>query len=354
MKGLVVDMCKVYVGLVIVFAVLMMSACGGVDTEGGGDYTTATMPTEITAPLPPTGAVTMPLTTVSPTTPAPTTLPEFNVEVPTPPLASEVFSDYGLLVARDFLAQMISLDADFLLPITYSGIHVDLGWREEGQFILGWDHDARLEIISYEVPPLYFRRHFDEWGQLLENHGFFDAHGNKLTDEIWILGDAYATHFRLWDFDGSGIPVITVYYAGNMGDVHHNSGATGRIFKYVAGIFVDFPIVRADGNQRFARHTDWSHFFRCTAGDLWRSDVGFGGAFVQWYDTVVFVDGETIFSPVARFTHGADSDWWDNYITGEMNIPFTWDPYGETTAYTPLEYHLGFHLTRIPPITPDW
>ena len=349
-------MYKVYVGLFIAIA-LLLAGCG---SDGTTHYNATSQPSyaEVTTTAAPTAAP----ATVAPTLPEPLapTAPANPTEPPmvvVPLLASEALSVYGLQAAWDFLSQMPTMFADAPLPFTGARGY----WNEvvrEGQFHMGWEQDGNYirEIFSDETPPYYFRFHRDADHMPLENHGFFDRYGNHITDAPWILGDTYATEFRLWDFDGSGIPVITVYYLGLGVELMHNTGAPGRLFKYVDGQFVDFPGVWTADTWRSFTHTNWSSFHRCADGDLWRSDVGFGGAYVIWLDSIAFIHGEMVTDPAARFFFEHIFSFWDNYRTGEMYIPLDHDLYiSDQPNLHQLAYeHLGINLTRILPLVSDW
>jgi len=262
-------------------------------------------------------------------------------------------SPYGRAAVDAFLAQVLTLHRQAPIPITGQGMH---GWwgveLQEGQFFMGWDEidGNRHAIISDTVPDVYLRFDLDEMWQPGENHGFFDNRGNRITDAPWILGDTYATRYRLWDFDGSGIPVITLYYGGNWLDDTANSGMPGEIFIYENGAFRRFLGVRdVAGWPRL--HTSSAGFYFCPNGNLMRSDVGFGGAMLVWFDRVDFYNGQTIYTPYANYFFGNSNDRWSHFASDTLNVPITWtvDLHAWRYHWLLMYQSLGLQLSLISP-----
>ena len=236
-------------------------------------------------------------------------------------VAQVQISEYGYQVAMEFLNQMPILFMDLFIPITGRGERWEQGFElEEGQF-LKWRmvENEWQEIITYEVPDLFFRRDRDLEGNTTENHGFFDGQGNRIIDVPWVWGDFYATSFRLWDFDNNGIPTITLYFEGNWYNMTSNRGTPGRIFRYVDGEYQLFEEVRDAVNWWHSIHSYWSQFYFCSDNNLVRSDAGLGGGYFIWFDYVTFINNETHFTRIARYeiTHPIE---WENHITGESGL----------------------------------
>ncbi|MCL2223429.1 MAG: hypothetical protein FWB96_00505 [Defluviitaleaceae bacterium] len=276
-------------------------------------------------------------------------------------ISAEEISAHGREAAA-FLSQLPTLFSDTPIPVTGVGQPWERGRElEEGQFSLGMEagEDGRWrDIISYEIPELYFRRDRDSNGVPTENHGFFTRDGEKITEAPWILGDFYATSFRLWDLDGSGIPVITLYYAGNLFDDTGNSGTEGKIFKYVNGEYVHFPTAFINGlssmNQWRNRHTSFTQFYLDPSGNLVRSDIGAGGGYFVWFDHVNFLDQVP---PLVRLTQMASYSFvypastWNNYVTGELEQPAYESWWDWQDLYRLPLYSMDIPLTQIEPLT---
>ena len=130
-------------------------------------------------------------------------------------------------------------------------------YSDERLFHIGWQfgeiiYDAnrrriieREQIITSEIPDIFIRYRFIEEGW--HDGGFiYDSNLNRIESANWILnGGQYATHFTLWDFDNSGIPVIEIHYHGN--------SFAGRVTR---------SLFRFDGNEfrRISYH--WILVFR--------------------------------------------------------------------------------------------
>jgi len=263
---------------------------------------------------------------------------------------SQMDSKYGCQAAMKFLSQIPTLLLDSHIPITGRGESWERGFElEEGQFLSSqWVENEWQEYVTYEVPNLFFRRDRDSEGNPTENHGFFDRYGNEIVDVPWILGDFYATSFRIWDFDNNGIPTITIYFSGNWYDMTANRGIRGRIFRYVNGEYQYFAGTSDTESWRHSTHSSWSQFYFCNNGNLVRSDVGFGGAQVIWFDYVTFENDKTHFNPISSYYFTYTNDW-NNYLTGESNISIDWDaepPTGTNLHLLPL-YSMNLQLTPI-------
>jgi len=215
----------------------------------------------------------------------------------------EGITAFGRQAVTEFLMQMPTLfmDGDTPMPVTGVGEPWERGFElEAGQFSLGMEFVDGIwrDIITYETPDIFFRRERDANRQPTENHGYFDRYGNRIIDVPWIWGDYYATSFRLWDFNHDGMPVITVYYAGNWEDLTSNVGVRGRMFKFIDGQYRDLEIVGESDNWLQTMITNWSDYYLSSEGNLLRSDTGFGGGQLVWFDYVELNDSRVHFTPM--------------------------------------------------------
>ena len=177
-------------------------------------------------------------TAAPPEPPAAESTPEPQVEaIPftfIPP--SMEISDYGLQAAREFLSEFTSI---------FTGVvHAELDWANNpptatGRFILGWDEKWQ-PITTYERPeisyaPVYIGERVVEWG-------FFDSHGERIYEAPWLsvrrfdewVSYNFADYFRLFDFDGDGIPEIFIHFSQTF-----DGGYAGfyQIYRYVDGAY---------------------------------------------------------------------------------------------------------------------
>lgn len=112
-----------------------------------------------------------------------------------------------------------------------------------GRFSLGWERDGEtlVQIITGEIPEIYIAILEDQPGT---GQGFFTREGNQITEAPWLLVETfqgsdliwtelrYANDFRLFDFNGNGIPDILVHF-----NQIFEGGYAGvyRIFRYIDG-----------------------------------------------------------------------------------------------------------------------
>jgi|GEM_PF-4926808 len=286
-----------------------------------------------------------------PAAPAPTVQ---NTPAPTEPVPAPCAQQ----AVADFLAQIPSLHGQ--IPLAYSsagpGAHL-----AEGQFSLGWAQvDGEWqEQTTFDVPAFYFRHdRYADTGLPAAGHGFFDREGNPITDVPWILGDHFATDYRLWHIDESGVPIIALYYGGNVFEDTGNIGTRGRLFLYTDGAFTYFPAVRDPliENFNFFGHTAWSQFFTCQAGRLLRTDRGIGGGYFIWLEEVTFTQApQATFTPLGLFTYHYQTSW-TNLLSNEGHlIPDVSDTYLfnlhlNNYLYLRLAQTLGIELTLVYPV----
>jgi len=142
-------------------------------------------------------------------TPEPTEEPEQTEPPQELDLPPATISEYGRQVAEDFLSRFTSI---------FTGVgQPEMHWDGEtavptGRFTMGWDSAGQL-ITTDQVPAIYR----SPWG---EDVAFFDRQGNPIHEAPWLLvyrGDYwvsyhYASYFKLYALDHSGIPVIFIHF----------------------------------------------------------------------------------------------------------------------------------------------
>ena len=122
------------------------------------------------------------------------------------------FSEYGRRVAEEFLSGFESIFVIGGSAWRASAQTVRDGERHErtGRF---WVMDSDWQmVLTYEVPGIYWGPTDAEAGYW----GFFDSGHNRIYEAPWLYvrwGEGwraynYAGYFKLFDFDGSGIPDI--------------------------------------------------------------------------------------------------------------------------------------------------
>jgi len=226
-------------------------------------------------------------------------------------------------IVEEFLMQFPTIFTDKSIPVTGE-------WGlEEGQFSWGWEYinGQWQQIISHEVPDIFFRRVLDSW----EDSGFYDRYGNRITDAPWMLWDVYATDFSLWSFDDDDMPTIIVYYMGNYvgsGD----GGPPASLFRYVDGEFKRVSYLRHQLSPWIdSGEVSYSWFpFQGYYSDEEGSLVGYFYGIVQpipFYTHITFRNNSALMNVIARSEIDWEThDWenpeyiWTNYLTGESNI----------------------------------
>lgn len=142
----------------------------------------------------------------------------------------QTISDFGHRAAENFLSQFTTI---------FSGVGLR---RQDGQFVdVGFGCDGtRREILLYETPYIFWdeasNRFYDQFENFIAGRFFYDGTFLKYEntqDFPWFYGGIwFANDFSLYDFDGSGIPQIVIYF-GTM------AGADGlspiHLFRFVDG-----------------------------------------------------------------------------------------------------------------------
>jgi len=178
--------------------------------------------------------------------------------------------------------------------------------------------EAEDIIITDEVPDVFYR----------QNGFFYDSNLNRIVEANWLLGyNQFATHFTLWNFDNSGIPVNEIFYWGNSG-----SGSTHR------------SLFRFDGYEFLRINYDWDYIFSLHSMGSYKytpyldSDgnlvlfvsSGTRNAIIHdvsadaGYYHVTFEGTQAISQRIVTLHVDVDNRWrygsWTNHITGETGI----------------------------------
>lgn len=143
-------------------------------------------------------------------------------------LAQAGISEYGWRVAADFLRGFDSLFMTVGLPMTAWDADRSIG-VPLGRYV-NWFGAGGVLNTLYERPDIVF----------IGGHvygydtGFFDRDSNQITDVPWLTEWHFVNYFRLFDFDGSGIPDIIVHFMQTFEGCY---GGFYQIFRYVDGEF---------------------------------------------------------------------------------------------------------------------
>ena len=179
--------------------------------------------------------------------------------------------------------------------------------------------------------------------------GFYNKHGNKINeDAVWVLGSFYATNFTLWDFDDDGIPEILIHYAGNDAFGH---GVPASLFKFIDSEY-----------KRVAVSGWWNEL-------SYHFPTGFGAGFclhpngslvmtsthnpgISFYHYITFDNNIAILEIIAENYHSHSGIMWENYITGEIDIPDTSNYWiGREQHHNPIIPGTDIRLTSLFPLT---
>ncbi|MCL2398361.1 MAG: hypothetical protein FWC91_01290 [Defluviitaleaceae bacterium] len=153
-------------------------------------------------------------------------------------------SEYGWQIAAEFLSGFTTL---------FTGVsHAEIIWDEDthmpvatGRFIPGWDSESQQLLTTYELPEISFAP------IAVRSSAFLDRYGNIITNAPWAYiqrfdnytqedeltfsySHHYANHFKLFDFDNSGIPEIFIHFQQTFEGCY---GGFYRIFRYTDGAY---------------------------------------------------------------------------------------------------------------------
>ena len=237
-------------------------------------------------------------------------------------LANAGISEYGWQVAVDFLRDFETL----FEPV----------WRVRGDSFYRFSIAHGRSILSYDHPEIYFDFGWTTDGFVEENRGFFDRDGNSLADMPWICVEHYANYFRLFDFDGTGIPDIFVHFS-QMRETSYIGFY--EIFRYFDGEYrlLEMSSIGADGGVHpWAHLGSWHSFF---IDDLGRLIAYVGGELGDnVYNHVVF-DGKKV--RLYRIVEPRDGreDGWHSWSTHHWSI---WERSHEGNRYEAVDGWL-FH-----------
>ena len=263
-------------------------------------------------------------------------LPNTNVA---PPSSEEIaallyesgISEYGWQAAADFLSGMTSIFTGLVQAET----DWNNDWEETGRFLLGVDLSTLRSITTYEVPEIYYV--LDEQGV----KGVYDRHGNELQDSLWLRTGGgewyfYVSHFRLFDFDGTGIPDIFVFFHPIFNG--WDTGPTGEyiVFRYVDGEYRKLEQQLNDDEITWPwtsslRITCCHLFFQDETGRIISlfSDETQGSFF--GYEQLIITDDYFMLNPITVMETGEWEAWHEHIY--ELNSPTI---FGTDIRLTPL------------------
>lgn len=267
-------------------------------------------------------------------------------------------SEYGLAVVEQFLMQFPTIFATPAnrppLQVGESSIHaiprqhgIEL---EDGSFRHGWDRNLGDFIISHErlfrlgartldydiygvfaepiltdqIPDIFFRG-----TEIWANSGFYTSDDVRIENAPWVFDWYYATEFSLWDFDGSGIPYVRIYYRGADYGSGHGAEPTS-FFRYINGSFERvaifqfslFPELNYIGSETSYGWFPFQDFLLDSHGNL---IAYYYGIFEPnpFYMYITFSDNIAYVEPIAvayRKRDGGEQYIWTNFQTGQTNI----------------------------------
>ena len=162
----------------------------------------------------------------------------------------------------------------------------------------------------------------------------------EITNAPWMLGNLYATGFSLWDFGNNGIPWILVYYWGDY-EGTGDGGTPTSLFRFIDGQFIRVSMeCRWGSGITYGWPSGFEpEYFFDIVGNLVMSTQGVD--FTSYY-YVSFNNAVASHNRIAITGFYWDGQGytivWNNYITGETNIPRTtthWDRDPNTPRYIP-------------------
>ena len=140
------------------------------------------------------------------------------------------------------------LAADFLGQMTTIFTGVASGWGEWGENLRfnppgnrTWDSISIPLNSVNDVPHIFWNSNWEQ----PELHGFFDRHGNRITEAPYINGIDVATNFRLYDIDNDGIPEILIHWDQFVA----NGAYPFSLFRYVNGQYREMEFVSAENDD---------------------------------------------------------------------------------------------------------
>jgi len=220
-----------------------------------------------------------------------------------------------------------------------------------GRFLLGWDSETQEAITTDVVPEIFYaplEDDFTGWGEW----GFFNRDG-RIYDAPWLninewedmYGQIrrqyhYANYFWLFDFDGSGIPVVFVHMNQDF-----DGGYAGfyRVYKFADGEYRQLEMRLFIDGEQWQR--EWAeerqpwipgpwigwlgssqHLFMDELGRIiaFTNDAHYRG--IARYLHMTFSDEYLDFHLIAQMGEGEYDAWmehhwsvWDQYGRGELD-----------------------------------
>ena len=150
------------------------------------------------------------------------------------PTATHI-SKYGRRVAEEFLSSMTSMFVNVYIEWVDWDQKTNMHIRT-GQFTRFRGQGELFGVVDYEPQGIIFVPVEDYRGRM----PFYHGRGNRIYEAPWIYvrresgwtSYHFAEYFRLFDFDGSGIPIIFIHFMQTF-----QGGYAGfyRIFRYIDG-----------------------------------------------------------------------------------------------------------------------
>jgi hypothetical protein len=209
---------------------------------------------------------------------------------------------------------------DFLLQFTT--IFTDVGIaRSNGEFSLGWREIGGewREVTTRDTPDIYFR-----YSPNSDSGNYFDRRG-RITAAPWLGDkDEYAASYSLWDFDGNGIPSISVYFRPfpEMPSCYYGY--------YVMYRLIDGEYTAVASRHQFSSEGLTEHWRVGRMGEYYYKDSS--GNLVMYtvpnemdgggeYNYIIFSGSAANFTKIAEVTGWDGSYTWTNHMNGRSNIP---------------------------------
>jgi len=314
---------------IISFVALFLAACGGQSDnhlQEDGNLAIEYVAIEVESIPEPTP------TQIPVLAPEPTPTPESEPpteRVPFTPPGVEI-SEYGRQLAKEFLSDFTTI---------FTGMaHAETTWDHgrrvavpTGRFIL---HDStdHQRIVTYDRPEISFLRTYGG-----DPEGFFDGQGNRIENAPWALigrhenafnqegqrivsySFHYAGYFRLFDFDGDGIPEIFIHFNQTF-----DGGYAGfyLVFKYADGEYRALGFKTFEDGEESTRYSGWFGRF-----DL---------LFLDENNRVIRLIDSWEFSGLARYDHLVLTD---TYVEFHLIVDLSFD----TDDWGAWQEHHGHH-----------
>ncbi|MCL2376442.1 MAG: hypothetical protein FWC76_03495 [Defluviitaleaceae bacterium] len=252
-------------------------------------------------------------------------------------------SEHIRQAAEDFLSEFATIFTSVVRALTT--------WDEDeqiaiptGSFWPGWDNESREFITVDEPPGIYFLRTFGGGPE-----GFFDQAGNQIEGapylRIWHGEDwAYASSFKLFDFDNSGIPIIFIFFDS----VFEDGFRFYEKAKYIDG---EYRLLETrafiDGEETSPTWMRWSHnIFYDDTGRLITLHHSWGRHMVtSIYEHLIITDNYAELHLITQETWYNLNAWQENYWSQWGETPYGWGMIDSWLLHNPTIFGTDIPLT---------